>query len=938
MKFRYKIISVLLVAFAAATLFSCGRQGRTYRIGVSQCSDDDWRSKMNEEMQREIMFHPDAELEIRSANDSNEKQIADIQYFLDNRFDIIIAAPNEADAITPIVKKAYESGTPVIVFDRNINGPYYTAYQGVDNTELGRMAARYARHLVGPEARVLEIYGNPGSTPAVQRHLGFAEVLSRYPGIKVAATASGDWDYEDASRAADSILRLHPEIDLIYAHNDRMAIGASEVARRRGLSPKVIGIDAAPAIGIRAVADSVIDATFLYPTEGNRLIRTALNILHGEPYDTVTLIPIPSAVDLTNADILLQQNEAISDGTSKMRYLKGQVDEYWERHSAQSFLFYCAIAIAVLLFFTLFLLLRAFWQRKRHQETLMRQNRLLQEQRDLQESLNRQLQEATQAKLIFYTSVSHDLRTPLTLISEPVEQLAQASNLTPQQHTLMLLARKNVKILHRLINQILDFRKYESGKLELNRRKADLGALLREWTESFGEAARRRHIRLETAVEPTGIVEVDTEKLERVVFNLLSNAMKFTPDNGRVALTCLRQNENLVITVEDSGRGIAADDLPNVFERFWQADKVHPEGSGIGLSLVKSFVEMHSGEITAESEPGKGTRFRIMLPAPMLADGETPDELRHASADVVSPEILDIVTAAPQPESEVDDDAAGSGDEPSGDKPILLVIDDNADLRSLIASMMAPDYTVIAAPDGRRGLRMAARYVPDLIVCDVMMPVMDGLECCRRLKQEVSTCHIPVLLLTACSLDEQRAQGYRSGADGYLSKPFNGEVLRARCQGLVENRRRIKELWQGDGMAPSLAAAPVKASLPVTSPEEDGAGAADLDNEFYRRLREVFDREMGNPGLNVDALASMMGLGRSQFYRKIKSMTNCSPVELLRRLRLQRARQLLTTTDRTVGEIAYEVGFSTPAYFTKCYRDEFGQTPSELRENLGVRQ
>ncbi len=439
-------------------------------------------------------------------------------------------------------------------------------------------------------------------------------------------------------------------------------------------------------------------------------------------------------------------------------------------------------------------------------------------------------------------------------------------------------------------------------------------------------------------MEPTGIVEVDTEKLERVVFNLLSNAMKFTPDNGRVALTCLRQNENLVITVEDSGRGIAADDLPNVFERFWQADKVHPEGSGIGLSLVKSFVEMHSGEITAESEPGKGTRFRIMLPAPMLADGETPDELRHASADVVSPEILDIVTAAPQPESEVDDDAAGSGDEPSGDKPILLVIDDNADLRSLIASMMAPDYTVIAAPDGRRGLRMAARYVPDLIVCDVMMPVMDGLECCRRLKQEVSTCHIPVLLLTACSLDEQRAQGYRSGADGYLSKPFNGEVLRARCQGLVENRRRIKELWQGDGMAPSLAAAPVKASLPVTSPEEDGAGAADLDNEFYRRLREVFDREMGNPGLNVDALASMMGLGRSQFYRKIKSMTNCSPVELLRRLRLQRARQLLTTTDRTVGEIAYEVGFSTPAYFTKCYRDEFGQTPSELRENLGVRQ
>ena len=335
-----------------------------------------------------------------------------------------------------------------------------------------------------------------------------------------------------------------------------------------------------------------------------------------------------------------------------------------------------------------------------------------------------------------------------------------------------------------------------------------------------------------------------------------------------------------------------------------------------------------------ESEQGRFTRFTIVLPAPEIKGATVAENPQEASPDTVTTDILDIIPSRSAGGEEDVEDAADADGEPTVDsgKPLLLVIDDNADLRSLITTMMSAEYTVITAPDGRRGLRMASRYVPDLIVCDVMMPVMDGLECCRRLKEEISTCHIPVLLLTACSLDEQRAEGYRSGADGYLSKPFNGDVLRARCQGLIANRRRIKELWQPDNGAVTVPDE-VKTPVPVQTSDD---GGAQLDNDFYQRLREIFTREMGNPSLNVDTLASMMGLGRSQFYRKIKALTNCSPVELLRRMRLQRARKLLTTTDRTVGEIAYEVGFSTPAYFTKCYRDEFGQTPSELRESLGA--
>ncbi|MDE6490746.1 MAG: helix-turn-helix domain-containing protein, partial [Muribaculaceae bacterium] len=238
----------------------------------------------------------------------------------------------------------------------------------------------------------------------------------------------------------------------------------------------------------------------------------------------------------------------------------------------------------------------------------------------------------------------------------------------------------------------------------------------------------------------------------------------------------------------------------------------------------------------------------------------------------------------------------------------------------LIGRLLGDDYCVVSAANGRDGVRMAAKYVPDLIVCDVMMPVMDGLECCKRIKAEVSTSHIPVLMLTACSMDEQRVQGYDSGADGYIAKPFNSDVLRSRCASLIANRKRIMELWQD---SPGKS---VKRAQPARS--------SDIDNDFYNRFLEIFSADMGDASLNVDTLASKLGLERSQFYRKIKALTNYSPVELIRRLRLNHARELIVSTDRTVSEVAYECGFSTPAYFTKCYRDAYGETPTDTRGKL----
>lgn len=896
-------------------LSSC-REEKHYRIGISQCSQDDWRSKMNDEIHREIMLHPEAEVEIRSADDSNEKQIADISYFKDNDFDIIIAAPNEADAITPIIKEVYESGIPVIVFDRDINGDTYTANQGVDNYGIGTAAAQYAYSITGDKAKVIEIYGLAGSTPAIQRHNGFVDEAAKL-GMVIIDSAHGNWNYEDAAVVADSLLSLHHDVDLIYAHNDRMAIGASEMAQKKGMDVKVIGIDAAPEIGIKAVADGVIDATFLYPTEGYKLIRTALAILDGKPFERETTLPVSSAVDKTNADILLLQNESLKEESAKIKLLKSQVDDYWSRHSAQTTLFYAAIVILVLLFGLLFMVLRAFWLHKRHQKELVEQNKLLAQQRDTEKKLNEQLNAATQSKLVFFTNVSHDLRTPLTLIAEPVEQLEMADYLTPQHHALIKIASKNVKILRRLINQILDFRKYENGKLTVNLSEVHIAELMRDWTESFNAIARKRDIKLnvDILIDSSVTLAIDVEKIERVFFNLMSNAFKYTADNGKIHLVCTCDESQLIFSVEDTGQGIAVEDLGNIFDRFYQVDKIHPNGSGIGLSLAKAFIELHGGSINVESILGKGSKFTVTLP------------VRHVSKNAAT-NVSRLIT-----DSEVNAELGGieletvnEGD----DKPLLLIIDDNADIRKMIRELLSADYRIIEAANGKDGIRLASKYVPDLIICDVMMPVMDGLECCRRVKDEITTSHIPVLMLTACSMDEQRIQGYESGADGYLSKPFNSKMLSMRCENLIENRKRIKNLL---GATQEVKASAPKAEERPAAPDVQ----PDIDNEFYAKFVELVNKEMGNPDLNIDTLAAKMGIGRSQFYRKIKALTNYSPVELLRKMRLTKARELLATTDRSISEIAYGVGFSAPAYFTRVFREMFDESPSEMRTRLGIK-
>ena len=535
------------------------------------------------------------------------------------------------------------------------------------------------------------------------------------------------------------------------------------------------------------------------------------------------------------------------------------------RYANQQVVLYGSLFVLLLVAGLLLVVYKALRTKNRLNSELSRQKAQLEEQRDtLSEQrdqlvqLSHQLEEATHAKLVFFTNISHDFRTPLTLVADPVEQLLADKTLSGDQHRLLLLVQRNVNILLRLVNQILDFRKYENGKMEYTPVPVDLLQCLENWNESFQAAARKKHIRFSFDHMPDTNyrTQADVEKLERIYFNLLSNAFKFTPENGKVTVRLFALEKEgqpfFRFTVANTGSLISAEHIRSIFDRFYKID-MHHAGSGIGLALVKAFVEMHGGTIQVESDEKQGTMFTVDLPSCCCTSSPDTSSMDMSSMGTSGHESpVELLEGEEEEERNYD-----------SSRMSVLVIDDNADIRSYIHGLLSAEYSVIEAANGSEGIRKAMKYVPDLIISDVMMPGIDGIECCRRLKSELQTCHIPVILLTACSLDEQRIQGYDGGADSYISKPFSSQLLLARIHNLIDSHQRLKQFF-GDRQ---------------TLAKED---ICDLDKDFVEKFKALIEEKMGDSELNVEDLGREMGLSRVQLYRKIKSLTNYAPNELLR--------------------------------------------------------
>lgn len=515
-----------------------------------------------------------------------------------------------------------------------------------------------------------------------------------------------------------------------------------------------------------------------------------------------------------------------------------------------------------------------------------------------QAEMERQKEELNQMKFRFFTNISHEFRTPLTLIITPLEAFIKKMSDADDRRKLSSIYRHALDLLA-LVNQLLDFRKLEMSGEKLHLMSGDLVEFVRQVYLSFQELAveKGHSFRLDVSGMEELYIYFDRDKMHKVLNNLLSNAFKFTPEGGTITLRLQKGEDGegkpyVQIEVADTGIGIAAADLPHIFERFYQVEKdidSEKPGSGIGLHLIKEYVELHDGNVRVESTLGEGTHFYIQIPT----------HLRPAEEEMAQPETTDAKDAS-EPE------ASAPG------KPLLLVVEDNREFRLFLREQLSDSYRVIDAPDGEAGEQLAIAENPDLIISDIMMPLVDGIELCRRIKTNLQTSHIPVILLTARTSDESKTMGYEAGADSYIAKPFSIDLLLTRIRKLIEQQQQRKETFHKE-----IVVTP--SSITITS----------IDEQLVQKALVCVERSIDNTEYSVDELAADLAMTRATLYRKLQGITGQTPKDFIRSIRLKRAAQLLQDTQLSVSEIADRTGFTTPRHFAKHFKEMFGVLPSQ---------
>lgn len=872
----------LYILFFTLLFSACSDNNvKKYVIGVSQCSEDIWRDKLNNELVMSTYQHDNVTLKFASANDNDRLQKQQIEQFIKEGVNLLIVSPNQIHTISSVIDKAYDTGIPVILFDRKTDSKKYTAFIGADNYEAGYEIGNFIGQQLDGKGNIAEICGLQASSPAIERNRGFMDALKDYSGIKVIARKHGDWVKESGVMAMDSVLSQTKEpIQYVFAQNDRMALGALQSIKKHKVKGiRIVGIDALPVPGggMENVRDGNLEASYIYPTRGDSVMQLALNILEKKPYKRDNYLK-GALVTKANANVLLMQNEEMNKQTARLNALHGKVDTYLVQYNHQKMYIVLFSIILFLLIGIMVYIYRTILMKRRIEE------------------------DANKAKLQFFTNISHELRTPLTLIADPVNYIMHDDNLNSQQRSMLQIVQRNVLVLTQLVSEILDFRKVQNGKMELRLSDFNLSENMKQWIMLFSASAQKKHIAISMNAPDAVMLRADQDKIERICYNLLSNALKYTSEGGEITLTAKEENGRVMISVADNGCGISSDELPYIFDRFYQA-KNAGRGTGIGLAIVKAFTELHHGEVSATSIEGKGSTFTIHIP--VRQKGEVTNLATEKIEQLVEPSSAQEV---PNQARHIDELIQPY----QTDKPEVLIIDDNIDIRTYLRSVLSEKYNVSEAADGKAGLELARKIVPDIVLSDIMMPVMDGLAFCQQLKTDKAISHIPVILLTARSLDEQRAEGYEHGADAYLSKPFSLRLLFSRIDNLIQSRKKLSKLFSN-------------------SDENDAFEklSNETDKTFAAQLRKIIQDNLSDNEFNVERIGDEIGLSRVQLYRKVKALTGYSPVEMLRKARLTRARHLLRTTEKTVSEVAYAVGFSTPSYFSKCYKDEFGESPKK---------
>lgn len=887
MKHPFLLVWLTLIVLCGST--SSGKQ-KKHVIGLSQCMlDDAWRQAMINDMRIEASNYDDVEIIIKDAQNNNETQIQQIRDLIRQKVDVLIISPYQSEPITAVAEEAYRAGIPTIITDRKVNTDQYTSFVGANNYEIGLAAGNYAANYLPPNAIILEIWGLTQTSPAQERHKGFVDALREREDLSF-RKIEGQWLVDTARMELRKL--EHPEqIDFVYAHNDMMAIAAREYFMAwdsiRGRELRIIGVDAVAGAGLEAVEDGRINASFLYPTGGEQVIRTAMRIIQGEPVDK--FIPLRTApVDHQSARTLLLQADQLQKYRQRIEAQRSRIDGLSDRFY---FLRNSLGVISLLMIGFIALSIYAFYINRKMRQA----NRKL-------ISLNAEMKEVTAQKLQFFTNVSHEVRTPLTLILAPLDRLIISLRESPYASDLGLI-QKNANRLLRVINQILDFRKVEGKQEKLAVREIDLVPFVGEIKSYFDSMASVRAIAYTfTSSIKQCTLWIDPDLLEKVFVNLLSNAFKFTPEGGSVRIELTEEEDRVFIQVIDTGSGIQPGNLPHLFDRFYTEDR--SMGTGIGLHLVKEYIHMHGGEIRVESEPGQRTTFTVCL--------------RKGKAHFEDSDLMETSVSHQAYEASRLDDSETHKMLSKTYPYTILITEDDDEVRCFLERELSPHFKTRTAANGKDALRVLEEEEISLVVSDVMMPEMNGFELCRMIKSQLPFSHIPVILLTALTDERQRIFGITGGADDYIQKPFHTDYVKIKIIHLLQERQKLRE---------RLLEKLRDNKLLLSEPEK----VESIDDAFLRKFAEQIEAVYADPEYNVEKLSETLGLSRGHLHRKIKELTGTAPVEFLRTYRLNKATQLLRQNAYTVSEVAYRTGFSSPAYFSKCFKAVYGVTPTEYQ-------
>jgi signal transduction histidine kinase/DNA-binding response OmpR family regulator/ABC-type xylose transport system substrate-binding protein len=922
---------VIIILFQGKVVDAQKTAAKTkFLIGFSQCTTADaWRRSMDQEMQNELLYYPDLQLLIKDAENSSKNQVNDIRELLAAGIDLLIVSPNESAPLTGIVSKVFNKGIPVILIDRKIESGDYSAFIGGNSYQIGKEAGIYAVKLLKGKGRVVEISGLEGSSPAKERHKGFIEEISKAPGVSITKSLSGEWEVAVSEKVMKNYLESNEPFDLVYAHNDVMALGAYNAYIRKFNTKNAffIGVDGLPGTGcgIQAVMDRKLDATMLYPTGGSLAISLAWDLLNKKPVNKENILNT-LVIDSTNVRALKFQTDEILNLHNRIVSSRNILDEQVKKYLSQRFWLIVALSSLFLIIVLTILLFRGLRNKAKANLKLEVQKQAITRQNEELRKISLELEEATNAKLVFFTNISHEFRTPLTLMIGPLENILSDSKLSIAIRSQLQMMLRNATRLLRMINQLMDLRKIEDEKMKVSAGEYDIISFTKEIKDAFSELAARKNINFNlNTSQNEQLLYFDRDKVDKILFNLLSNAFKFTAESGSIDINIKKvlhkfngvEQEAVEIEIRDNGIGIAEDSLNRIFERFYQVEQDKGNivaGTGIGLPLSKGFVDLHHGDIVVKSKKGEGSSFTVYF---QLGNAHFKEaEISNTDTEFTRID-KQIFPELSQDEADIENMNQTYVSDDYENMPLLLIVEDNADVSKFIKSCLVDTYRIMTASNGIEAFEKIYIDQPDLIISDVMMPEMDGLEFTKKLKSDIRTSHIPVILLTALSSHESKIEGLETGADSYIAKPFNKKHLQVRVKQLIENRQQIRKHYQQDVITQFVKENKI----------------SQLDSSFLKKCNAIIEKHLTENEYGVEQMSVEIGLSRVHVYRKIKHLTGLTVSEFVRNIKLKKAAVMLQESGKTIAEVAYETGFSSPSYFSKCFKDLYNISPTEFVQN-----